>query len=65
MSLTLFMKYGLKVNLHRRDLTAVAATIRKECVPALHSKDSIAAKCNGNGNDVNDSGVGVALSITV
>ncbi|KAL2478749.1 Cytochrome [Forsythia ovata] len=30
MSLTLFMKYGLKVNVHPRDLTSIASTIMKE-----------------------------------
>lgn len=30
MSLTLFMKYGLKVNVHNRDLEAIMASVRKE-----------------------------------
>ncbi|KAG2290027.1 hypothetical protein Bca52824_049631 [Brassica carinata] len=30
MSLTLFMKYGLMVNVHNRDLTAIAADLREK-----------------------------------
>ncbi|XP_027108366.2 cytochrome P450 86A8-like [Coffea arabica] len=30
MSLTLFMKYGLKVNLHPRDLTAIVESVKKQ-----------------------------------
>ncbi|KAF8365052.1 hypothetical protein HHK36_032934 [Tetracentron sinense] len=47
MSLTLFMKYGLKVNVHHRDLTEIAATLCKECEGDLPEKDRLAGVCEG------------------
>ncbi|XP_043716615.1 cytochrome P450 86A8-like [Telopea speciosissima] len=46
MSLTLFMKNGLLVNVHRRDLTAIAAAIRKK----KEGISAVTVNCNGNGN---------------
>ncbi|KAK9280694.1 hypothetical protein L1049_014392 [Liquidambar formosana] len=67
MSLTLFMKYGLKVNVHKRDLTAIVASIRKEREGGgeLHGKESFAVKCNGNCNVVSAGGGGVEVDMVV
>ncbi|XP_042512366.1 cytochrome P450 86A8-like [Macadamia integrifolia] len=46
MSLTLFMKNGLMVNVHRRDLTAIAAAVRKE----REGVSAVTVNCNGNGH---------------
>lgn len=45
MSLTLFMKYGLKVNVHNRDLKAIMASVRKE-------RESVGGGGGGRGVDV-------------
>ncbi|XP_057495746.1 cytochrome P450 86A8-like [Actinidia eriantha] len=42
MSLTLFMKHGLKVNVYHRDLAAVVASVRKEGEVGLSGKDNSA-----------------------
>lgn len=55
MSLTLFMKHGLKVNVHKRDLEGTAARIIKkgkegESRQLLHGKnEAIAVRYNGGG----------------
>lgn len=48
MSLTLFMKYGLKINVYPRDLTGIVASFRKERMTELNGKESLAVECNGN-----------------
>lgn len=58
MSLTLFMKDGLKVDVRRRDLTAVAAGIREEAAAEPHQH----GKCNGV---CNPAGVGMAVEMVV
>ncbi|XP_059640769.1 cytochrome P450 86A22 [Cornus florida] len=45
MSLTLFMKYGLKVDVHPRDLTPMLAKIGKECMGESRAKEALS---NGN-----------------
>ncbi|XP_044502185.1 cytochrome P450 86A8-like [Mangifera indica] len=49
MSLTLFMKYGLKVNVHKRELEGIVGRIKKKKgegkLLQLHENN----KCNGNG----------------
>ncbi|KAL7238919.1 hypothetical protein ACSBR2_004920 [Camellia fascicularis] len=40
MSLTLFMKYGLKVDVHQRDLREIVASIKKEREGELHGKET-------------------------
>ncbi|KAF8380214.1 hypothetical protein HHK36_027696 [Tetracentron sinense] len=66
MSLTLFMKYGLKVNVHHRDLTAMAATIRRECEGESYSKESLASiNCNGKNHGVCEGGLGVEMVAVV
>ncbi|KAK7274402.1 hypothetical protein RIF29_15487 [Crotalaria pallida] len=47
MSLTLFMKNGLKVTVHKRDLRGVMASIQKERDGDIHGKESTELKCNG------------------
>lgn len=64
MSLTLFMKYGLKVNVHQRDLTAIVASIKKEREGLLHGGVKFAVKCNGEVNSVTG-GVGVDMVVGV
>ncbi|XAR63047.1 Unspecific monooxygenase [Bertholletia excelsa] len=39
MSLTLFMKYGLKVNVHPRDLISILSSVRKGKEGELHEKE--------------------------
>ncbi|OWM64249.1 cytochrome P450 86A8-like [Punica granatum] len=46
MSLTLFMKYGLKVDVHRRDLRAVLERAKQVAGDKRHDTD---IKCNGGG----------------
>ncbi|CBI40391.3 unnamed protein product, partial [Vitis vinifera] len=48
MSLTLFMKYGLKVNVHERDLTAVVDGVRNEKASEVCGEEAVRVKCNGN-----------------
>jgi fatty acid omega-hydroxylase len=58
MSLTLFMKYGLKVNVHRRDLGGIVESLKTER-EELHGKGpSVAVKCNGSTRDGVDGGGG-------
>ncbi|KAH7849498.1 hypothetical protein Vadar_018727 [Vaccinium darrowii] len=52
MSLTLFMKYGLKVNVHNRDLEAIMASVRKE-------RESVGGGGGGGGGGGVDVVVGV------
>ncbi|KAL6128694.1 hypothetical protein ACLB2K_072049 [Fragaria x ananassa] len=47
MSLTLFMKYGLMVNVHQRDLGPVLGRAKRDMEVKLNGQDSIAIKCNG------------------
>ncbi|KAF8412238.1 hypothetical protein HHK36_000198 [Tetracentron sinense] len=61
MSLTLFMKYGLKVNVHHRDLTAMAASIRKECLGESYGIETHAISCNGNSQAICEGGIGVEM----
>ncbi|GLT62482.1 hypothetical protein SLA2020_351190 [Shorea laevis] len=60
MSLTLFMKYGLKVNVQRRDLGGILASLKTEREEVeLHGKESladVAVKCNGSTRDGVDEG---------
>ncbi|XP_057981452.1 cytochrome P450 86A8-like isoform X2 [Malania oleifera] len=68
MSLTLFMKYGLKVNLQHRDLNGIVAGMRKERDDELmHGKqvEAVSIKCNGNCNGVSDGGIGVEMVVGV
>ncbi|XP_059634195.1 cytochrome P450 86A8-like [Cornus florida] len=61
MSLTLFMKYGLKVNVHPRDLTAVVASItfRRKREYELNGGEEVpAVKFNGGYNAVSEGGTG-------
>lgn len=57
MSLTLFMKYGLKVNVNHRDLQGIVASLKiernNEGELLLHGKESVnaAVKCNGESCD--------------
>ncbi|KAM4105217.1 hypothetical protein ACJW30_06G215300 [Castanea mollissima] len=57
MSLTLFMKYGLKVNVKHRDLQGIMASLKiernNEGELLLHGKESVVAavKCNGESCD--------------
>ena len=57
MSLTLFMKYGLKVNVNHRDLQGIVASLKiernTEGELLLHGKESVisAVKCNGESYD--------------
>ncbi|XP_050249595.1 cytochrome P450 86A8-like [Quercus robur] len=68
MSLTLFMKYGLKVNVNHRDLQGIVASLKiernnDEGELLLHGKESViaAVKCNGESCDrVDESSSGVA-----
>ncbi|XP_010255320.1 PREDICTED: cytochrome P450 86A8 [Nelumbo nucifera] len=67
MSLTLFMKYGLKVNVHERDLTAIAASIPKENTEEKlwgRVVDGMAVNCNGGTQAVSD-GRRVGLEMVV
>ncbi|KAF9614137.1 hypothetical protein IFM89_015456 [Coptis chinensis] len=49
MSLTLFMKYGLMVNVHHRDLSDIVAAVRKKLdEDVVHSINARAVKCNGD-----------------
>ncbi|CAI9769570.1 unnamed protein product [Fraxinus pennsylvanica] len=60
MSLTLFMKYGLKVNVHPRDLTSIASSIMKEAVVTNNEK------CHTGGDTVGiDRGIGVDMVVGV
>ncbi|KAL5572876.1 hypothetical protein UlMin_022473 [Ulmus minor] len=52
MSLTLFMKYGLRVNVHRRDLTEMVASMKRERevkteATSFRAGNVTAVKCNG------------------
>ncbi|OIW19913.1 hypothetical protein TanjilG_28892 [Lupinus angustifolius] len=49
MSLTLFMKNGLKVNVHKRDLRGILASIQKERDGDIQGKESADLRCNGVG----------------
>ncbi|KAL7121390.1 hypothetical protein ACP275_02G179200 [Erythranthe tilingii] len=61
MSLTLFMKYGLKVNVHRRDLGLVAASVAKErCLGTLSN-----GKCGGFSETSGRVGGGVGVEVVV
>nr|XP_023912621.1 cytochrome P450 86A8-like [Quercus suber]POF10233.1 cytochrome p450 86a8 [Quercus suber] len=57
MSLTLFMKYGLKVNVNHRDLQGIVASLKiernNEGELLLHGKESViaAVRCNGESCD--------------
>ncbi|XP_062156228.1 cytochrome P450 86A8 [Alnus glutinosa] len=52
MSLTLFMKYGLKVNVQCRELGGIAASLKTEREEGeLHGEGSLAVKCNGGTRD--------------
>ncbi|KAF6157725.1 hypothetical protein GIB67_037298 [Kingdonia uniflora] len=55
MSLTLFMKYGLMVNIHHRDLASFASTMCKERDNGIDST----TKVNGIGNIVGEGNLGV------
>lgn len=49
MSLTLFMKYGLKVNVHPRDLSSYVESVRnKTRVPLPNDDVSFAGECGGD-----------------
>lgn len=68
MSLTLFMKYGLKVNVKQRDLQGIVSSLRMERKnhELLHGKDYfIAVKCNGSCEGVNEIGSGNGSDETV
>ncbi|KAL6290304.1 hypothetical protein ACE6H2_007814 [Prunus campanulata] len=57
MSLTLFMKHGLMVNVHPRELGAIVARAKKDMEAKLQGQQCVGVKCNGvNGEAV----VGVA-----
>ncbi|PON92100.1 Cytochrome P450, E-class, group I [Trema orientale] len=63
MSLTLFMKYGLRVNLQPRDLGGIVASLRREREETTKTTTSGmsfcgAVTCNGNCNGVGDNGGG-------
>lgn len=47
MSLTLFMKNGLKVMVHNRDLRGILANIQREREGEIHGKESTDLRCNG------------------
>ncbi|KAM1182228.1 hypothetical protein ACFX2I_000653 [Malus domestica] len=53
MSLTLFMKYGLMVNVHKRDLGAILSSIKKEMTTEGQlqgeEQECVAVECNGDG----------------
>ncbi|XP_008244638.1 PREDICTED: cytochrome P450 86A8 [Prunus mume] len=57
MSLTLFMKHGLMVNVHPRELGAIVARAKKDMEAKLQGQECVGVKCHGvNGEAV----VGVA-----
>ncbi|KAI5345635.1 hypothetical protein L3X38_013512 [Prunus dulcis] len=57
MSLTLFMKHGLMVNVHPRELGAIVARAKKDREAKLQGQECVGVKCHGvNGEAV----VGVA-----
>ena len=67
MSLTLFMKYGLKVNVHERNLTAVVDGVRNERASEVCGEEAVGVKCNGNyhaSGSVVVGGGGVRLGVT-
>ncbi|OIW21422.1 hypothetical protein TanjilG_03456 [Lupinus angustifolius] len=47
MSLTLFMKNGLKVKVHKRDLRGILESIQKEKDGGIQGKESADLRCNG------------------
>ncbi|PRQ58131.1 putative unspecific monooxygenase [Rosa chinensis] len=51
MSLTLFMKYGLMMNVHQRDLEGVLGRAKRDREVQLNGQDSVAVKCNGVGEN--------------
>ncbi|CAA2970545.1 cytochrome P450 86A8-like [Olea europaea subsp. europaea] len=61
MSSTLFMKYGLKVNVHQRDLTSIASSIMKETQAVTNNeKCRIGGYAGGIGR-----GIGVDMVVEV
>ncbi|KAM6584793.1 hypothetical protein CsatB_011795 [Cannabis sativa] len=61
MSLTLFMKYGLKVNLQPRELEGILTSLKGESEAAMKTtmnsvSFSVAVKCNGKCNGVSETG---------
>ncbi|KAJ1403524.1 Cytochrome P450 [Sesbania bispinosa] len=48
MSLTLFMKNGLRVNVHNRDLKGVLASLHKEREVEIQGKESADLRCKGS-----------------
>nr|AYV88875.1 cytochrome P450 oxidase CYP86A147 [Polygala tenuifolia] len=57
MSLTLFMKYGLMVNVHNRDLKGMVGSIRTQMEEEIHGKGFLTNRCNGCGSDLNNNGI--------
>ncbi|XP_031275840.1 cytochrome P450 86A8 [Pistacia vera] len=49
MSLTLFMKYGLKVNVHKRELEGIVGRIKEKKEGELLQLHDESNKCSGNG----------------
>ncbi|XP_050387360.1 cytochrome P450 86A8 [Argentina anserina] len=62
MSLTLFMKYGLMVNVHHRDLGGVLERAKRDMEVKLNGHDSIGVKCNGVGENGGGGGVVVGAA---
>lgn len=58
MSLTLFMKYGLRVNLQPRDLEGIVASVKIEREEAMKTTKSAMSFCGGGGGAVKCNGVG-------
>ncbi|PIA49329.1 hypothetical protein AQUCO_01300279v1 [Aquilegia coerulea] len=52
MSLTLFMKYGLMVNVHHRDLSAIVESVSKKC-----DNTAVNFNCNVNGGCYESAGL--------
>lgn len=71
MSLTLFMKDGLKVNMHQRDLRSMVASVTKEREAAAHAGKSLGVLSNGTcggyigGGGGGGRGVGVDVVVGV